>query len=160
MNQTITIPEGYELQKVNDFEYKIVKKEVELPDSWEEFCKTHPMKEEEAWINDFAEIKIVGNCKEGARTDKWFSNLPNKEYAEAILALCKLIQLRDCYRQGWKPNWKNNTHKHCIFFRENYLSKDWFEINSKILSFQSREIRDKFYDNFKGLIEKIKPLFM
>lgn len=159
MEQKITIPEGYELQKVNDSEYRIVKIKKELPNSWEEFCETHTMQEEEAWINDFAVIRIVVS-KGGDITNKWFNFLPNKEYAEAILSLIQLIQLRDCYRDGWKPNWEEFTPKESIiFFNDDFLF-DNHAREAKIFSFQSKKIRDKFYNNFKDLIEKTKPLFM
>lgn len=160
MEQKIIIPEGYELQKINDSEYRIVKKDAELPNSWEEFCETHPMKEEEAWIDSYAEIKFVGNCKGANRTDKWFSNLPNKEYAEAILSFIQLIQLRDCYRQGWTPDWNINNMKYTVEQHYEDMVCSAASHVAQIFAFQSEEIRDKFYNNFKGLIEKTKPLFM
>ena len=35
--------------------------------------------------------------------------------AEAFLALMQLIQLRDCYRQEWKPIWEKNENNYCIY---------------------------------------------
>lgn len=161
MEQKIIIPEGYELQKISDSEYKIVKKEAELPESWSEFCKMYPIKkEEEGYITNDSKFQLLTKFKE--RSEDCDKNLlPNKRYAEAILALCQLIQLRDCYRQGWKPNWNDDSNfKYCILFREGIIYKDCYRSYNRILSFQSEEIRDKFYKNFKDLIEKVKPLFM
>lgn len=162
MEQKITIPEGYELQKISDSEYKIVKKEVKLPESWSEFCETHPVKEGEAWIDYTSEIVCgEGTDTEGRDNELDKNVLPNKAYAEAILALCQLIQLRDCYRQGWKPDWSDVTmRKYSIHFKNGYLQKEYFYEQQHIFCFQSSEIRDKFYNNFNDLIEKIKPLFM
>lgn len=160
MEQKITIPEGYELKKVNDSEYRIIKKKVELPNSWEEFCKTHQLKSKESYVDSISQIVSV-NIRHGReRTESWFNLLPNKAYAESILALCQLIQLRDCYRQGWKPDFKIPDSKCSIYFYDDKLDKNNLVHQNNILSFQSEEIRDKFYNNFKDLIEKTKPLFM
>lgn len=162
MEQKITIPNGYTLQKVSDSEYKIVKIGEELPNSWEEFCEKYPLKDGEAWIDYNCAIVCYTEedmVKRDADVDR--NTLPNEEYAEAILALCQLIQLRDCYRQGWKPDWKDNsTFKESIIFKKDNLEMDGYNITGQIFAFQSGEIRDKFYDNFKDLIKKIKPLFM
>lgn len=161
MEQKITIPEGYELQKVNDSEYRIVKKEAELPNSWEEFCETYYLEKEEAVINSKFEVESVGWRAGEARNKAWTGVLPNKEYAEAILALCQLIQLRDYYRQGWKPNYTNVTEfKYGLEFYRDDIRKWEYLGKVNIFSFQSSAIRDKFYNNFKDLIEKTKPLFM
>lgn len=159
--QKITISEGFELQKVNDSEYRIVKKENKLPETWEEFCETHPLKPGESWVSTTSKIIEAPLSVEGEERIKgWFNLLPNKEYAEAILALCQLIQLRDCYRQGWKPDWIEYTTKAGIIFFADNLMSDSGAREAKIFSFQSKEIRDKFFKNFKDLIEKTKPLFM
>lgn len=157
--QTITIPEGFELQKVNDSEYRIVKKEMGLPNSWEEFCENYPLKEGETWINSFSKTEKVEDSIGKERTKDWFNLLPNKEYAEAILALIQLIQLRDCYRQGWKPDWNSSSYKYGIGFNYNMANVIDTVNHQNIFSFQSREIRNKFSNNFKDLIEKTKPLF-
>lgn len=162
MEQKITIPEGFELQKVNDSEYRIVKKEAELPNSWEEFCNRYPYQAGEGRLESNAMICRVSspsaNEKRIASVDKTL--LPNKEYAEAILSLCQLIQLRNCYRQGWKPNWAKGFVKFVIEFYEGKLQCEKAVNSPHIFSFKSEEIRDKFYYNFKDLIEKTKPLFM
>lgn len=159
MEQKIVIPEGYELVKTSEFEYKIVKKEEKLPESWSEFCDMYPNTKGEFIIKEGSGLyEMEGINSRSKLIDK--NLLPNKEYAKAILALCQLIQLRDCYRQGWKPDWNIAEIKYCINFHENIFDKNDANFTAFIFSFQSKEIRDKFYDNFKDLIEKIKPLFM
>ena len=161
MEQKITIPEGYELQKISDSEYKIVKKEVKLPESWSEFCETHPVKEGEAWIDYTSEIVCgEGTDTEGRDNELDKNVLPNKAYAEAILALCQLIQLRDCYRQGWKPDFSITDSKWCVSFLGNHLNVTYNVHDNTIFAFQNKKLADKFYNNFKDLIEKTKPLFM
>lgn len=159
MEEKIVIPEGYELQKFNDYEYRIIKKEAELPKSWEEFCNTHPVKENECWTDAYSTV-INSYFKGEKRAEEWKNLLPDKTYAEAILALCQLIQLRDCYRQGWKPDWDDNDIKSMIGYHRNCVSCSNVSYSAHILTFQSNKIRNKFFDNFKDLIEKTKPLFM
>ena len=77
---------------------------------------------------------------------------------EAFLALMQLVQLRDCYRQGWKPNWKGKAVKQNIICFEGVLGTDWSINVQYVLSFQSKEIRNEFLENFKDLIEQAKEL--
>lgn len=160
--QTITIPDNMELVKVSETEYKIVEKKKELPESWDEFCETHPIKAGECWVSGYSEIREIAKGHNGERNYKCNNLLPNKEYAKAILALCQLIQLRDCYRQGWRPNWHNDdVTKYTIEFHNGTSFQRGMKWTFQtILSFQTEELRNEFYDNFGDLIEKIKPLFM
>lgn len=157
MTQTIEIPEGFELKKVSDTEYRIVKKEVVLPKTWVEFCDLYPVKRSEFYIENGSTITQL-NCKNrNFGSDK--NVLPSKEKAEAILALCQLIQLRDCYNDGWKPDWNEDSNKYVIYF---FGDEPTPTINvgcAKILAFKSAELRDEFFNNFKDLIEKLKPLY-
>lgn len=157
MMQTIEIPEGFELKKVSDTEYRIVKKEKVLPKTWEEFCNLYPIRNGEYFITSASDI-VKANCKDrNFRSDR--NVLPSEEKAEAILALCQLIQLRDCYNNGWKPDWNDDSNKYVIYF---FGDEPTPSINvgcAKILAFKSRELRDEFFDNFKDLIEKLKPLY-
>lgn len=158
MIQTIEIPEGFELKKVSDTEYKIVKKENVLPKTWEEFCELYPIKNDEYFIETRSDI-VRANCKNrNSCSDK--NVLPSKEKAEAILALCQLIQLRDYYNDGWKPNWKNPCQeKYTIYYNTNYPDKGTNCASVRALAFKTKELRDEFFDNFKDLIEKFKSLY-
>lgn len=159
MEQKIIIPEGFELKQINESEYAIVKKETPLPETWEEFCENYGVdKSKEVYINGCSEIRCPEKNDRRAQLDKNY--LPNHDYAEAILALCQLIQLRDCYHQGWKPDWTVESNKSSIVFRFNEAMKETFLQCNQIFSFQSVEVRDKFFKNFKSLIDKTKPLFI
>jgi len=158
MKQTIEIPEGFELKKVSDTEYKIVKKEKVLPKTWEEFCELYPVKEEEYFIGGSSEI--LGFYCENRFSDKDKNVLPSKEKAEAVLALCQLIQLRDCYNEGWKPDWKNeNQYKYAFWFVKDDIKTGDLFCQPVLFAFKSKKLRDEFLNNFKDLIEELKPLY-
>ena len=93
--------------------------------------------------------------------------LPDEKTAKAFEALSKLIWLRDYYNEGWKPDWCNQyQEKFCIinFLGEidliNYSKKSKFEENKfyHVLTFETEEIRDKFLEEQKELLEIAKPL--
>ena len=130
-------------------------KESALPNTWEDFCKMYPIEEDkkECFIDENSNIKLL---KKGIRHNTIHRNvLPSLQAVKAHLAYMQLHQLRDCYRQGWKPDWSDFHHqcKWCIIF-----DTDTFEIKSGIycsrfLSFQSEEIARKFFNNFQELIK-------
>ena len=65
----------------------------------------------------------------------------------------QLHQLRDCYRQGWLPNWKDDIIKYCIVLESNKCAIYKNITTCNFLSFQSMELAEKFLNNFKDLIE-------
>jgi hypothetical protein len=84
---------------------------------------------------------------------------PTREEAEAALALSQLCQWRDKYNQGWKPDWNNHDDKkYIIDVVSNIVQINYSYTIQNILAFKSAEIRDKFFDDFKDLIEIAKPL--
>ena len=131
--------------------------EIMLPKTWEEFCNNYTAQKGECFIDSNSIIRQVS--LDNFRLPCRDSNLlPNKQAAEAHLALIKLHQLRDCYRQGWKPDWENEEIKWRIDKRKNYLIIISSYSYSKFLSFQSEEIAKLFLDNFRDLIEKAGDL--
>lgn len=76
-----------------------------------------------------------------------------------MLALCQLLVCREVYRQGWKPNWFDSKTKKWVIecVNDNITSMTYMQ-TSKVLSFQSEEIRDRFLENFRDLIEEAKEL--
>ena len=160
----INIPKGYVIDKENStFEYikfkKIEEKEnkrKELPKTWEAFCNSYPIKDGEFFVN--ADCRIY-EYTEGQRDPAVDANLlPNKEYAEAMIALCQLIQLRDCYNEGWQPDWESYGIKYSICIDKNRVTFSQREKLSCLLTFKTPIIREKFYINFKNIIEKAKIL--
>lgn len=123
----------------------------ELPKSWEELGFI------ELGYHVTTNSEVIGgggysNCPEN------YNAFATKEQAEASLALAQLSQLREVYRDGWKPNWSNGLSKHSIRFWEGVVSKISSEYVDVFLSFQSEEVRDLFLKNFRDLIEQAKPL--
>ena len=128
--------------------------ESALPNTWEEFCNMYPIeKDGKEWFIDsdstpryeYKGKRYINECK---------NILPSKQAAEQHLALMQLHQLRDCYRQGWKPDWSDgHKNKSCIIFHEGNYHIDNYCLYIRFLSFQSKEIAEKFLNNFKGLIE-------
>ena len=159
MKQTIEIevPDG---KKAVWKDGKVIFENIKpkLPETWEEFCYNYKIQEEECYINTDAEIKRAVSSRN--RLIYGDSNvLPNKQAAEAHLALIKLHQLRDCYRQGWIPDWKNSkSSKYCIEYINDRCDITAYRTASKFLSFQSREIAQKFLTNFRWLIKQVGDL--
>jgi len=158
----INCPKGFEIDKENStfacIKFKPIKQK--LPKSWEEFCETHPRKANEACFPYDGEIGIIDITAGFKRNKHWDKSiLPSKELAEAMLALCQLIQLRDCYNDGWTPNWTNSDEvKYAIFTQQGEIVLDCCWSVNRILAFKIQELRDQFFENFIDLIKIAKPL--
>ena len=149
----IQVPEGYEIDRENStFENIIFRKmERKLSKRWEDLPFV------EGWFID-AKCRIIETGK--LTTQEYNKNtFPTKEEAEACLALAQLCQLRDIYNEGWKPNWEDyNETKYCIEFCQGRIETIDRVNCHKILTFKTEELRDKFLENFRNLIEIAKPL--
>ena len=128
---------------------------VELPKTWEDFCYNYKI-QNEYYIGADSIIRQVS--LDNFRLPCRDSNLlPNKQAAEAHLALIKLHQLRDCYRQGWTPT-LNTTSFGIIRRIEGDLEVEKFIFSSRFLSFQYGKIAKDFLKNFRDLIEQAGDL--
>ena len=147
------IPQGWEIDKVKG--NKIILKEDKkyLPKTWEECI---------AKIKDLECIDRNSCIDTATFSDDVASNHINDipiGLGKPMLALCQLLVCREVYRQGWKPNWKDDKEiKYCIERVENWITKETYTLTAKVLSFQSAEIRDEFLENFRDLIEEAKEL--
>ena len=105
------------------------KKELNpLPRSWEEYCRKY-------------------GC---VCLSTRYTNLSSK-----YDTLLKLEQLRDCWRQGWKP--KTHEAVYTIKFSVNGLRV--YQFNSReFLSFPTREMAEEFFECFRDLIEQAGDL--
>ena len=155
IQSTIEIPEVPEGKRLVFKDGKFFIKDIitqVLPETWEEFCEICPIQSQECYIDDYSVI----NEANGSRHNTADQNvLPSREAAEAHIAYMKLHQLRDYYRQGWKPDWCNrDSAKYSISFCGNnndyIISPCWH--SRHFLSFQSYEIAEKFLKNFKSFI--------
>jgi hypothetical protein len=100
-----------------------------LPKTWEEYCKMYPV---------IPEKHIFLSC-----------------CSQRYIALWKLEQLRDCYRQGWKP--KSKECAFAIKYAERGLDIYLYS-SQEFLSFQSREVAEEFLKNFEPLIKEAEDL--
>lgn len=83
----------------------------------------------------------------------YYTNLNN-----CAEALKKLILLRDYYNEGWQPDWNNNYFKFCIEFEAEEICNRNHFYNSRVMCFKTEEIRDKFLEEQRELLEIAKPL--
>ena len=125
--------------------------------------KQHPKRWEDckpfrgAYILNYTSEIINVSIDKNIESQKFI--FKTREQAEASLALAQLSILRDEYRQGWLPDWENNTQlKHCIILKNKKVKLDELYETNCFLSFQTREIAQEFLNNFKELIEQAKPL--
>ena len=149
----IILPQGWEIDKVEDNKVIIKESKKELPKTWEECI---------AKIKDLEYIDTKSNIEEVYSSSNMVTYHINDipvGLGKPILALMQLLVCREVYRQGWKPNWKdNNEIKYCIErFRDCFI-KETYTLIATVLSFQSAEIRDQFLENFRDLIEEAKEL--
>jgi hypothetical protein len=77
---------------------------------------------------------------------------------ECTEALKKLIVLRDYYNEGWQPDWNTSGFKQCIELEGKVVCGRDHAYSSRVLTFKSGEIRDKFLEEQRELLEIAKPL--
>ena len=158
MKQTIEIevPEGKQtIWKDGKIVYENIN--PKLPETWEEFCKLYPVKEGESYIEDkYCNTPPLADQKRNPNNGK--NILPSIEAANAHLALMQLHQLRDCYRQGWVPDWNDDGIKYCIDYYNGEYRIAQITNSSRFLTFQSMHLTLRFLKNFKVLIKQAGDL--
>lgn len=164
----ITAPDGCEIEKVELVDGVAVitfkEKERKLPKSWEDFCIMFPIKRKEFIISK-SSLLLKANDNppyDNSEKPRRFCDkdiLPDRATAEAVLALCQLIQLQNCYNGDWLPDWTDKERKYTIDFYEREIWSGDVSDTPSILTFKSRELRDEFLRCFRPLIEKLKPLY-
>jgi len=82
----------------------------------------------------------------------------NESYELAFETLKKLVILRDYYNEDWQPNWNECTNKYCILKEGSDVSAINQICNSRVMCFKTPEIRDKFLEEQRELLEIAKPL--
>lgn len=88
--------------------------------------------------------------------------VPNKELAEAVKALLKLLFLRDYYNEGWQPNKKDKEQRGVSVTLDcdnNFMVWGILkETEPYKFIFKNDETADKFLEEQKELLEIAKPL--
>ena len=81
-----------------------------------------------------------------------------KEQAIAAIALAKISQLLPVYNEGWEPDFRSESIKDTIWIRGHEIDTGGTTHHREFLCFKSPEIRDKFLEHNRDLIEQAKPL--
>lgn len=88
-----------------------------------------------------------------------YGGYPTQELADASEALRRLLFLRDYYNEGWQPDWKKEREmKYVIYNDSNKLATIQSYTMSFILAFKEGNIRSKFLEEQRELLEIAKPL--
>ena len=119
-----------------------------LPKTWDEYCAKHG--------EDGDKIKASLNTAYMTINKHIFSDY---KQVQAHIAKMKLHLLRDEYRNGWKPDWKDgNLGKYVIESSEEeyYVAK--YKYISSFLAFQDEKTANEFLTNFRELIEQAGDL--
>lgn len=149
----INIPEGYEIDKEQSNDRRIVLKKIEnRARSWKEYCDM--MKGKDSYVVD-----MYGNV----RTTN-FSEAPvagefeDKEGARVFTAFSMLLKLRKNWVGDWKPDWTKVGYKFTIITQDNNVCRGTNSDIGRSISFPTVEMRDEFFDTFKDLLEEAKTL--
>jgi len=104
--------------------------EPKLPESWEEYCRNKGMT---TYANDHC-VAI---------------DFVRKQEAER-----KLYLLMKAYKGDWVADWGDDTERKYVIERRNNRIDNNFYFNAyNFLAFPNAELRDKFLNNFRDLIE-------
>ena len=127
---------------------------VGLPKTWEDYTQQNFHREGYVLthLGDIAETTITG-LRGG-------ENLcPSMESAKAHLAMIQLEQLRDCWRQGWEPNWLDgNEIKYIVKGWRDKSSIEKTYVTHAFLSFPTFKMAKEFLECFRDLIEQAEDL--
>lgn len=145
----IEVPDGYEIDKENStFEKVRFKEKSKLPMSWNELGIV------KGWyVTSMGFVYELGEEKVNrSNIGTW----PTRELAEASIALSQLLQLRDRWNGDWKREYGGFTA--VIVNKREEIVKEELQSYNAPLVFKSNELRDKFLETFRDLIEIAKPL--
>ena len=156
MKQTIEIdvPDG---KKAVWKDGKVIFEDVTsgLPTTWRGFCNKFPVSNMEYCIKFNSHIIKLVSSERNEREDR--NILPNEKAAEQHLVLMRLHQLRECYRQGWKPSRALNKSWDIARYSDAFVINSIYQC-SPFLSFPTRELAEEFLINFRDLIEQAGDL--
>ena len=148
MKQTIEIdvPDG---KKAVWKDGQVVFEDIELPKTWEEYCKRTDKKMGTPYITFF----LWSDEKDKDVTYGFEHQLIlSREKAKQHFALMKLHLLRDYYCQGWDPSYLYDEQKYFISNATGFIEIDCTNRRVPFLSFPTRELAEQFVKNFRDLI--------
>ena len=151
-NNIINIPEGFEIDRRQSNERKIVLKKIDnRARSWEEYCEK--MKDKDSYYCDHN--KVVSSQ---FGSNPVLSEFTDKEDVEALIAFSKLLKLRKDWIGEWEPNWNDNTYKYQIITHRQQLCTISDMYSSHPMTFPTPEMCNEFLDCFKDYLEQAKSL--
>lgn len=128
----------------------ILNLKVEKRPQWEDFGEVTGF-----FVSGYSKVEYYIN---NSSFEDNANTFPTKQEALARLALSQLCQWRDKYNDGWKPDWTDDTNKFIIEYYKDEIYPDYYTDIQRVLAFKAKEIRDKFLEDFRDLIEQAKPL--
>lgn len=148
----ITIPKGWEVNRVEGNGIILKESKEEFPKTWKECCKKLGKGE---YIDTSSSITYLPKIY---NVEHEMKNTLPVDFGRPMLALMQLLVCRDVYRQGWKPSLGDVSIKYVIYNCCNKIEKGEGSRTNYILSFKLEEVRNKFLENFRDLIEEAKEL--
>ena len=119
-----------------------------LPKTWDEYCIKH----------DEEGDKIKASLNTAYMTINRYVFSDCKQ-TQAHIAMIKLHLLRDEYRNGWKPDWKDDSQmKYVIYNPEGEFTIGCYTSSRRFLAFQDKKRANDFLTNFRELIEQAGDL--
>lgn len=157
----IKLPEGYVFKDengnvINTTKITIGKKKKEYPKTYEECCK----------ILDFCGEYFFTTYEDGIHFPGEENNI--YQILKSTSILTKLLICRDAYwkiageemglGKPWEYDCNSEDFTPAIIYRSGCIQKVEVQYRNAMLAFPTLEMRDAFYENFKGLIEICKEL--
>jgi hypothetical protein len=150
----ITLPDGWVIDKQVGNKL-ILKEDKPKLDTWEKCFAVLHYPYGLVYINHNSDISGIGLGETAIpKNHKVFP----REYSLAMLTLCQLLVCYKAWIGDWKPDWSTDYTKYCIHVNNGELVRGNFTGMQHILAFPTLDIRDKFLETFKDLLEQAKPL--
>ena len=139
-------------------------KKDDLPSTWEEWFESLPDSTELSYFNSAAEIKTCIKNTDIIDAEFYKSCSLTKESTEAHLAMIQLENLKNAYNDSVGYNYKKTyfetTNIEAHYVIENIMGVLMVSKRDKtcnrFLSFKTKELAEKFLENFRPLIETAK----
>ena len=151
----LTIPEGWEFDKLENGEIILKTTDPVLPATLNDCCLE--LEEMEALLEDGGvELRLYTGDYRPVN-----GILIPEGMGKPILALCQLLICRNAWWKvlDWKPDWKDReAAKFVIEGYGNSVRCNAYGKMRRILAFPTLKTRDKFMETFKDLIEEAKEL--
>lgn len=138
----------YQLDIDKAKEQGLLKEKDNKPCSWEEYMLSLKNKAYRSTADyDYRYIEN-GDCP--------YDAFRTPEELKAFWALGRLIQLRDAWWGDWKPDWRNDEKKCCIYSFNSGMRISDTCYSPFILAFPTEEMATDFLKTFRNLIEEAK----